>query len=71
MEAKFKKGDKVAVTTKQGRIITGEIRDWDYNACTFEREYDLDYDKDGKKWTIIGVPEDKITLLDNNSKTDA
>lgn len=63
MEAKFKAGQQVRVTRKNGEIVEGAIRDWDYNCCTFEQEYDLDYLKDGKTWTIIGIPEANIEAL--------
>lgn len=26
------------------------------NACTFETEYSVNYSKEGKTWTMIGVP---------------
>ena len=38
MEAKFKKGQSVRITKRNGEIIDGIIRDWDYNICTFGRE---------------------------------
>lgn len=63
MEARFEKGQKVKVTTKSGKSIEGTVKDWDYNYCTFEKEYAIDYLKDGKVWTMIGVPEKNITLI--------
>lgn len=47
MEAKFKKGQSVRITKRNGEVIDGVIRDWDYNICTFGREYNVDYMKDG------------------------
>ena len=38
-------------------------RDWDYNICTFGREYNVDYMKDGQVWIVICVPEDVIQEL--------
>lgn len=63
METKFKKGQRVRVTKKNGETIDGVINDWDYNSCTFECLYDIDYMKDGEIWTMICVPEDMITAL--------
>lgn len=48
MEAKFKKGQSVRITKRNGEVIDGVIRDWDYNICTFGREYNVDYTKDGR-----------------------
>lgn len=63
MEAKFKKGESVRITGKNGDIINGVVKDWDYNCCTFIREYDIDYMKNGQVWTMICVPEDRIELI--------
>lgn len=63
MEAKFKKGQSVRITKRNGEVIDGVIRDWDYNICTFGREYNVDYMKDGQVWTVICVPEDAIQEL--------
>ena len=60
MEAKFKKGQSVRITKRNGEVIDGVIRDWDYNICSFGREYNVDYMKDGQVWTVICVPEDAI-----------
>ena len=48
MEVKFKKGQSVRITKRNGEIIDGIVRDWDYNICTFVREYNIDY---MKKWS--------------------
>lgn len=58
MEVKFKKGQSVRITKRNGEIIDGIVRDWDYNICTFVREYNIDYMKNGQVWTVICVPED-------------
>lgn len=63
MEARFEKGQKVKVTANNGKSIEGTVKDWDYNYCTFEKEYAIDYLKDSKVWTMIGVPEKNITLI--------
>lgn len=55
----FKKGQLVIVTTKNGKV-EGVITSIDTNICTFEIEYSIDYLKDGKLWTIIGVPAQAI-----------
>lgn len=59
---KFSKGDKEIVTRRNGAKVIGTIAGWDYNVCTFEIEYDVDYLKDGKIFTIICVPQTAITL---------
>lgn len=59
---KFSKGDKVTVTRRNGEIISGTVLDWDYNLCTWDIEYDVDYLKDGKVFTMLCVPESAITL---------
>ncbi|TFU91759.1 hypothetical protein E4T81_14770 [Barnesiella sp. WM24] len=58
----FKKGDKVIVTRRNGEKVSGTISDWDYNVCTFDVEYSVDYPRDGKKFTIICVPQTAIAL---------
>lgn len=60
---KFNKGDKVTVTRSNGETITGTINDWDYNYCTFGVQYDVDYLKDGKNFTLICVPQTAIQLI--------
>lgn len=45
MEVKFKKGQSVRITKRNGEIIDGIVRDWDYNICTFVREYN------NEKWS--------------------
>lgn len=70
MRAKFEKGQRVRVTKKSGEIVEGTIAGWDYNCCTFEREYDLDYLKNGKLWTMIGIPENCIESIETASDKD-
>lgn len=63
MEKKeFKKGQSVVVTTKNGKI-EGVISHVDTNMCTFETEYSVDHLKDGKTWTMFGIPAKAIELL--------
>lgn len=57
----FKKGQSVVVTTKNGKI-EGTISSIDMNVCTFEMDYSVDYRKEGKTWTMIGVPARAIEL---------
>jgi hypothetical protein len=57
----FKEGQSVIVTTKKGKIV-GKISSIDTNICTWETEYSVDYLKDGKTWTMIGVPARAIEL---------
>lgn len=59
---KFNKGDRVTVTHRNGDKVTGIISGWDYNVCTFEVEYDVDYLKDGKIFTLMCVPRTAIAL---------
>lgn len=59
---KFDEGDKVIVTRRNGAKLSGTVRNWDYNVCTFEVEYSIDYFKDGKIFTLICVPQTAITL---------
>ncbi len=61
METKFKVGQPVIVKSKKGNI-EGVISSIDTNVCTFETEYSVDYDKDGKVWTMICVPGSAIEL---------
>lgn len=64
MEAEFEKGQRVRVTKNNGEVVEGTIRDWDYNPCTFAREYSLDYMKDGKRWTMICIPEANVEAIE-------
>ena len=57
---KFQKGDKVKVTQRNGKVIFGEIRDFDYNVCTFKKQYDVDYVDGGRMMTMLCVPEEAI-----------
>lgn len=61
---KFHEGDKITfLSNKEGGEIEGIISDYDYHMMTWKPSYSIDYIKDGKTWTAIGVPEDKITLI--------
>jgi hypothetical protein len=59
--SEFKKGQSVIVTTKNGNV-KGVISSVDTNICTWETEYSVDYLKNGKTWTMIGVPARAIDL---------
>lgn len=59
--AEFNKGQSVVVTTQKGKI-EGVISSVDMNVFTFETEYSVDYLKEGKTWTMIGVPARAIEL---------
>lgn len=63
MKAKFEKGQEVQVTKANDETVTGVIKGWDYNCCTFDVQYDVDYVKDGNVWTLICVPEECIELI--------
>lgn len=61
MKAEFKKGQSVFVATRKGQI-KGIISHINMNICTWETEYSIDYQKNGKTWTMIGVPAKAITI---------
>lgn len=63
MKAKFEKGQEVQVTKANGETVTGVIKGRDYNCCTFDVQYDVDYVKDGNVWTLICVPEECVELI--------
>lgn len=63
----FQKGQSVVVTTKRGKV-EGIITSVDTNLCTFDIEYSIDYLKEGKTWTMIGVPSRAIEMVE---QTDA
>ena len=61
---KFNKGGKVNVFRYNGELyISGTISGIHTNFCTFEHEYDVDYEKEGRIWTMICVPEKNIQLI--------
>lgn len=59
---KFIVGTSVIVTLRNGEEIHGKIVSVDTNLCTWEGEYSVDYVKEGKLRTIIGVPASNIRL---------
>ena len=61
---KFNKGDKVKVTQRNGRVLTGVVSGADTNLCTFKPEYFVDYNSpiDGHEQTLMCVPEEAIEL---------
>ena len=59
---KFIVGTSVVVTLRGGKEIRGTIVSVDTNLCTWEEEYSVDYVKEGKLRTIIGVPASNIRL---------
>lgn len=61
-EKKFIVGTSVIVTLRDGKEIHGTIASIDTNLCTWEEEYGVDYVKEGKLWTIMGVPASNIRL---------
>ncbi len=65
VESKFKKGDIVTVTDKNGEIkYTGIVKGWDCNLCTFDVEYEIDYynREHDRSFTLLGVPEERIHI---------
>lgn len=61
-ESWISNGTQVIVTMKNGTSIEGKIVGGDYNFCTFKKEYNVEYIKDGKTWTMFFVPESAITI---------
>lgn len=66
---KFHEGDEVTFI-KDGKEMDGIISDYDYHSMTWKPQYSIDYMKDGKTWTVIGIPEDKITLKNVGSEDE-
>ena len=58
---KYKKGSSVVVTDRHGRKLNGKIVDANINMCTFCDEYDINVILNGRKHTLIGVPECAIS----------
>ena len=68
-DGQFQTGDKVIV---HGRTqnIEGVIKDFGTHLMTWEETCDVDYQKDGKTWTLISVPLNKVEKITaNESKT--
>lgn len=57
---KFKRGQVVKVTNRDGQVFQGKIKSAHVNACTFRDEYDIDYMYKGRIFTTICVPENMI-----------
>lgn len=61
---KFNKREKVNVFKNNGEICcSGTISGVHMNFCTYEKEYDVDYEKEGRVWTMICVPEKNIQTI--------
>ena len=68
-DGQFQTGDKVIV---HGRTqnIEGVIKDFGTHLMTWEETCDVDYQKDGKTWTLMSVPLSKVEKITaNESKT--
>jgi len=65
---KYRKGDEVSFTHK-GEVIQGTISDYDYNSVTFKKEYMIDYERDGKDLTMVGISEDLINVGKNTKES--
>lgn len=57
-------GTKVVVTFRSGKKMDGIIRGGDYNVCTFEKEYDVEYfyEPTNSNRIMICVPERAIAI---------
>jgi hypothetical protein len=64
-DGQFQTGDKVIV---HGRTqnIEGVIKDFGTHLMTWEETCDVDYEKDGKTWTLLSVPLNKIEKVTAN-----
>ena len=62
----LRKWNKETCTVEAVGRVEGVIVNGDYNICTFEQSYDIDYinPEDGRKWTSLGVTESRLTILD-------
>ena len=60
---KYHEGDKVAFMYK-GEKINGVIDGYDYNIMNWEPFYNIDFEKDGRKMTMLGVSQDKIEFIE-------
>nr|DAF67741.1 MAG TPA: SERINE PROTEINASE B COMPLEX WITH(SERINE PROTEINASE-INHIBITOR) [Caudoviricetes sp.] len=69
MANKFKKGDYVTVSKNGKFICSGIVKGWDYNQCTFEIQYDIDYLKSDRVFTMIGVTEENIKPAELTDRT--
>ena len=61
-DGKFETGDKVIVHSKKGDI-EGVIDDFGTHLMTWEETADVNYMKDGKEYTFLGVPLSKIEKI--------
>lgn len=63
----FANGTQVMITTKGGNTINGTIKGGDYNICTWDREYDVEYfnTEHGRMFLMLGVPERAISIRNN------
>ena len=64
-DGQFQTGDKVIV---HGRTqnIEGVIKDFGTHLMTWEETCDVDYQKDGKTWTLLSVPLNKVEKVTAN-----
>ena len=56
-------GDRVIVHSKNMGDIEGVIDDFGTHLMTWEETADVKYFKDGKEWTLVSVPLDKIEKI--------
>jgi hypothetical protein len=64
-DGQFQTGDRVIV---HGRTqnIEGVIKDFGTHLMTWEETCDVDYQKDGKTWTLMSVPLNKVEKITAN-----
>lgn len=67
---KFHEGDNVTFIDKDNNQYNGIISNYDYHLMTWKPAYDIEYIKNGKTWTAIGIPEDRITLKQEASNDE-
>lgn len=67
-DGNFQTGDRVIVHGKKGNI-EGVITDFGTHLMTWEETCDVDYDKDGKTWTLLSVPLDRIEKIQTTNES--
>lgn len=64
-DGQWKTGDRVIVHGRN-QTINGVIKDFGSNIMTWEEDCDVDYEKDGRTWTLLGVPLNKLERVQSN-----
>lgn len=67
-DGKWQTGDRVIVHGKT-KNIEGVITDFDVNFMTYEENCDVDYEKDGRTYTMINVPLSRIEKIEGTNES--